>query len=110
MLKAVTFALCCTAGAASAAETISATYLCDRGAQLSAVYVNDITPPLAIMMLEGRQVVMTNTISASGAFYQQFPEGEAGYFWRTKGSEGNLVWRAADGTETPLLNDCAAAN
>lgn len=94
--------------AAQELEALPMHYGCDRGARIEAVYVNGGMPALAILTLEGRMVVLSNVPSGSGAFYAEAPEGRAGYFWRTKGEEATLSWRAADGAETDLLDGCTA--
>lgn len=90
------------------AEAVRVDYLCERGARLAAAYVNHADPQVVVMQIEGQQVVLTLTISGSGAFYEQAPEGQAGYFWRSKGPAGMLSWRRADGSEIDLLQECAA--
>lgn len=108
MRVAAALLLLATPATAAPLETLPMRYGCDRGAQIEAVYVNGGTPALAILTLEGRMVVLANVPSGSGAFYAAAPEGTPGYFWRTKGNEATLSWRAADGSEIDLLGGCTA--
>ncbi|HEY0213461.1 MAG TPA: MliC family protein [Paenirhodobacter sp.] len=103
--------LCCGVillAAPAAADVMQVDYLCERGARVQASYINDLEPQILVMQVEAQQVLMTQTISASGAFYQAAPQGQDGYFWRTKGDWGALSWRKADWSETDLLRDCTA--
>lgn len=83
-------------------------YICERGAQIEATYVNTLDPPLAVLVLEGQQVVLRLAPAASGARYEQAAEGTDGYVWWTQGILAMLIWRSGEGKETTLLNDCAA--
>lgn len=85
---------------------ITRTYLCERGARVPAVYINDSTPQRVVLMLEGRMVVMSHIASADGAKYAEDGEGAAGYVWWTKGSGAMLDWVAEDGESQTLLSGC----
>lgn len=83
-------------------------YICERGAQIEATYVNALDPPLAVLDVEGQQVVLRLAPAASGARYEQEAEGTDGYVWWTQGILATLIWRNGEGKETTLLNDCSA--
>lgn len=94
-------ALQAVGGAVAAQEVVSATYMCDRGARVSAAYINALSPQLVVLAIEGQQVVLTAARSGSGARYQS--ESDAGYVWITKGAEAIAFWRTGEGGETLLL-------
>ena len=60
----------------------------------------------AVAGIEGRQVLLAQVRSASGAFYAEGGEEGAGYFWKTKGAAAMLFWRDGAGGETLLLEAC----
>lgn len=106
-LCALALALCGPAPAALAQEIVLATpYLCERGARVDAVYVNISEPALAVLLLEGRQVVLMQAPSASGARYLQSAEGQLGYQWWSHGAEARLDWIGPDGSENSILSEC----
>ena len=92
--------------AAPSIQTVQ--YQCDRGAAVSATYLNVADQSFAVIFVEGQQVGLANVISASGAKYAQTPDG-AGYVWWTKGDEAFLAWDdVPNGSEETLLSQCHA--
>ncbi|VDC31755.1 Membrane-bound lysozyme inhibitor of C-type lysozyme precursor [Pseudogemmobacter humi] len=89
---------------AAAGQTDFATtrYLCDRGVEVPATYVNADDLSLAVIHVEGAQNTLVNEPSASGARYG-WPSDGAHYVWWTKGDEATLYW-AERGEETQLLS------
>jgi len=87
------------------AEVITATYICERGVEVPATYVNG-DEPVAVITVEGSQITLILERSASGARYG-WPSGGSNYVWWSKGDTATLFWRdGASGTETVLLSDC----
>lgn len=79
------------------------TYTCDRGVAVPVVYVNADDTSLAVLQVEGRQILLYTEPSASGARYG-WPSDGSSYIWWTKGDEATLYWKdGGAGTETPLL-------
>jgi membrane-bound inhibitor of C-type lysozyme len=91
--------------ALAAPEFQSATYQCSRGGSVPVTYVQDTEGGLAVLMLEGRQIVLLAEPAASGARYG-WPSDGASYVWWTKGDEASLYWKEG-ATETPL-ETCSA--
>lgn len=91
------------AAAPALAETQVQTlrYICDRGVEIPATYVNAEDLSLAVIHVEGSQITLYSDISASGARYG-WPSDGAGYVWWSKGPEATLYWKEG-GEETPLL-------
>ncbi len=90
-------------------ETITATYLCERGVEIPATYVNAPgMTSVAVIHVEGRQITLEQERSGSGARYG-WPSGGSGYIWWSKGDAATLLWRdGASGDETPVYSDCVA--
>lgn len=82
---------------------MTARYTCARGARISAAYINDIEPQLAVITVEGQQVVLQAGPTGSGARYTT---GATGYIWHTKGTGAFLAWNDEAGVETVLATDC----
>lgn len=86
-------------------------YICERGVELQAVYINDpdSKESRAVIYTEGKLVPMNIWMSASGARYLAIDEQDS-YRWHTKGDKGVLSFLEADdsATEQILLKDCAA--
>ena len=81
-------------------------YTCERGVEIPVVYVNDAETSLAILVVEGGQILLYSEPSASGARYG-WPSDGSNYVWWSKGTEATLFWRdGATNTETTLLSDC----
>ncbi|WP_333815703.1 MliC family protein [Tabrizicola sp.] len=92
--------------AAAAQEFTSDRYLCDRGVEVPATYINGPDQSLAVIHVEGSQITLINEPAASGARYG-WPSDGSNYVWWTKGDEATLYWKTPEG-ETPLLT-CAIA-
>lgn len=82
------------------AEFQSVTYQCSRGGIVPVTYVPGADGGLAVLMLEGQQIVLLAEPAASGARYG-WPSDGASYVWWTKGGEASLYWKEG-GTETQL--------
>ena len=81
-------------------------YSCDRGVEVPAVYVNDPDQSIAVLQIEGRQILLYAEPAASGVRYG-WPSDGSNFVWWTKGTEAMLYWRdGAVGTETPILTAC----
>ncbi|MEZ5756236.1 MAG: MliC family protein [Paracoccaceae bacterium] len=93
------------ASAAGAETTVqNMTYLCDRDVQVPVVYVNAPDTALAVLHVDGSQILLYNEPAASGARYA-WPSDGSGYVWWTKGAEATLFWKdGAAGTETAILS------
>ena len=84
-------------------------YLCDRGVEVPAAYVNDGQGgSVVVLNVEGGQIALVSEESGSGARYG-WPSGGSHYVWRSQGDDAVLLWRdgAAD-TETEVLGGCGA--
>lgn len=88
-------------GAAVEVETVS--YACDGDATLAVRYVNAGDVSLAVFLVEGRTVVASASVSASGVRYV----GDR-YVWWTKGDTASLYDLMAGEGAAPVL-DCVAA-
>ena len=81
-------------------------YTCDRAVQVPVVYANSADTSIAVLTVEGNQILLYSEISASGARYGG-PSGGSNYVWLTKGADAQLLWRdGATKTETILLGTC----
>jgi membrane-bound inhibitor of C-type lysozyme len=70
--------------------------------EISATYINAGDVSLAVLEIDGRTVVASNVIAASGAKYAG-----AQYIWWTKGDEANLYDLTEGGEDAPA-STCAA--
>jgi membrane-bound inhibitor of C-type lysozyme len=90
-------------------QNIEAMYTCDAGKTVDATYVNSTTSTttgnsVMIVLSDGRQMTLPQTISADGARYSngnpQIPDGQPGaetfVFW----SKGNGAFVTENGTTT----------
>ena len=83
------------------------TYSCDRDVAVPVVYVNADDTSLAILHIEGRQILRYTDPAASGARYGG-PSDGSNYVWWTKGDDATLYWKdGGAGTETAILS-CTA--
>lgn len=80
-------------------------YMCYRGGEIEAVYVNTPEGALAVLVVEGQQLVLVNEPAASGARYG-WPSGGGNYVWWTRGQEATLYWR--EGGAEQVLETCSA--
>lgn len=92
--------------------TDTVTYACERGVRIEASYVTGAEGAVAVLQVEGRQVALSQAISASGARYAQTLDtgGNAqGYVWWTKGDTAFLEWQPEGASPSvTLLTDCRA--
>ena len=81
-------------------------YTCERGVQIPVVYANSDDSAIAVLTVEGNQILLYSEPAASGARYG-WPSDGSNYVWLTKGTEAMLLWHdgTAD-TETTLLASC----
>ena len=103
----ITALLVCAPNLAFAEMAVqNTTYTCERGVEISVVYVNDAETSLAVLMVEGRQILLYSEVSASGARYG-WPSDGSNYVWWSKGTEATLLWHDGEAdTETALLSAC----
>lgn len=107
MIRYAAPAIAVLAATPAASDVLTATYLCERGVEVPATYVN-ADEPVAVITVEGSQITLILERSASGARYG-WPSGGSNYVWWIKGNAATLYWRdSASGTETILLSDCVA--
>ena len=107
MIRYAAPAIAVLAATPAASDVLTATYLCERGVEVPATYVN-ADEPVAVITVEGSQITLILERSASGARYG-WPSGGSNYVWWIKGSAATLYWQdSASGTETILLSDCVA--
>lgn len=92
------------------ADTISATYLCERGVEVPMVYVNpsrEEEPAIVVLMAEGRLIRLEQIISASGARYGWPADGSFYEWWEHQGT-ATLSWVDGETNESsPIYRDCA---
>jgi membrane-bound inhibitor of C-type lysozyme len=89
-------------------QVVNQTYLCERDLRVPVVYVNAPDVSLAVLVVEGQQVLLYSEAAASGARYG-WPSDGSSYVWWTKGDTATLYWKDGEaGTETALLSDCRA--
>jgi len=87
---------------------VSARYLCARGVEVPVVYVTDGDGgSVAVLTVEGRQIVLWPETAASGVRYG-WPSGGSNYVWLSRGQhEAVLLWHdGAAGTDTVILDNC----
>lgn len=86
-------------------------YQCERGVVVPVTYLNTSSGgSYAVLQVDGQQIPMEITISASGARYTSI-DAERGYTWDTKGDSGSLYWQPTDAKEdsdsVTVLADCS---
>ena len=94
--------------AAPGDQLIHARYQCEGEVAFEAVFINTAADNrFAVVALDGRAILLSAAVSASGARYLSAPaeDGAQYQFW-TKGAEATLSTLAGD-VETVLLADCA---
>lgn len=94
--------LTCTAGRADDFATVR--YRCDRGAEVTATYLNIGERSFAVISFEGRQLGFETEATGSGARYLSTDE-SGPFVWWTKGNEGALSF-GAKANETVLHSGC----
>lgn len=90
------------------AEVTTQTYACERGAQVSATYINSGDQSFAVVTFEGRQIGFAIDISASGARYVSTDPAQP-FVWWTKGETAMLMHGTGD-AETMVYASCAVAS
>ena len=107
---AVAAGLVALAGPALAAKVQEATYICERGVQIEAIYINEMdVPAIAVVQVEGHIVPLKSVPTGSGARYQG-SLALSGYVWWTRGHEAMLVWYDAEvGEDVTIYADCKEA-
>lgn len=82
-------------------------YLCERGVEVPATYVDaEGADSVVVLLVEGSQITLIGEPAASGARYG-WPSGGSGYVWWTKGGAATLYWRDGETTiEEPVYSDC----
>lgn len=91
------------------AETISATYLCERGVDVPVIYINPSQgedPVIEVLMAEGRLIQLEQIVPASGARYGRPSDGSFYEWWEHQG-EATLNWVDSENDETlPIYKNC----
>jgi membrane-bound inhibitor of C-type lysozyme len=81
-------------------------YTCERGVEIPVVYVNSADISVAVLMVEGTQILLYSEPAASGARYG-WPSDGSNYVWLTMGTEAMLLWHdGTSNTETPIYAAC----
>ena len=81
-------------------------YTCERGVQVPVVYANSDDSAIAVLTVEGNQILLYSEPAASGARYG-WPSDGSNYVWLTKGTEATLLWHdGTTDTEATLLTSC----
>lgn len=88
-------------GTAAAQQCTGATYVCDRGVEVPATYVNGPDQSLVVINVDGSQITLLGEPAASGARYG-WPSDGSGHVWWSKGDEAMLYWKTPE-AETLLL-------
>lgn len=97
-----------SADAAAERAAVSARYLCARGVEVPVVYFTDGDGgSVAVLTVEGRQIVLWPEPAASGVRYG-WPSDGSNYVWWSRGQhEAVLLWHdGATGTDTVILDNC----
>lgn len=84
----------------------NSTYTCERGVQVPVVYANSDDSSIAVLTVEGNQILLYSEPAASGARYG-WPSDGSNYAWLSKETSAMLLWHdGATNTDTTLLADC----
>jgi membrane-bound inhibitor of C-type lysozyme len=110
VLAAVLVAAVPVAAGPVAAEVATVRYLCERGVEVPATYVNGAEEgPVVVLNVEGTQITLIRRVRRVGARYG-WPSGGSAYVWWTKGDAATLLWRDGETTiEEPVYSDCLRA-
>ncbi len=88
-------------------EASNQRYTCERGVVIPVVYATSGESSVAVLHVEGNQILLYSEMAASGARYG-WPSDGSNYVWLTKGTDAMLAWReGATKTETTLFAACA---
>lgn len=109
-LLAVALAGLIPAMAQAELQPLNLRFTCDRSVELPVVFVTETGgDSVAILYVEGRQNLLFQEPSASGARYGWPSDGSAYVLW-VKGQEATVFWRDGEtGTETRLYS-CTQAD
>ena len=80
-------------------------YSCERSVEVPVVYVTSGDASVAVLMVEGRQILLYSEPAASGARYG-WPSDGSNYVWATQDNTASLFWKDETGAETPILAAC----
>ena len=98
------------AAAQAELQPLAVRYSCDRGVELPVVFVNETGgDSLAVLYIEGRQNLLFQEQSASGARYGWPSDGSAYVLW-TKGPEATVFWRDGETGAETVLYTCTQAD
>ena len=87
-------------------ETRNLRYTCELGVEIPVVYVTAPDQAIAVLVVEGAQIMLIGAPSTTGTRYD-WPSDGSHYVWLSKDGDATLLWRdGATGTETPLLASC----
>ena len=107
MTVIVSAAFCLWLGtAASAAVTSTPRYVCERGVEIPAIYINSddgSEPGIAVIQVEGRMINLQATGEAASGVRYRFPNDGSGYIWWTHQGEAQLLWYDAEAKEEVTL-------
>ena len=96
--------LLCVISAAMAADshTISASFSCDGGKKIEAVFTTGAQPSVRLRLSDGRQIELPQAMSASGARYAN--RDESFVFW----NKGRMAF--IEETGQPTYTGCTQSN
>ena len=105
-LSAAAIFLCLPSLAFAEMQVQNNRYTCERGVQVPVVYANSDDHAIAVLTVEGNQILLYSEPAASGARYG-WPSDGSNYVWLTKGTEATLLWHdGTTDTEATLLTSC----
>lgn len=117
MLRLVTLAglLCASGSFVADAETAQSTentarqdmYTCERGVEVPVAFIQNDGETVAIAHVDGKQIIMSQVQSGSGALYRSIDDTLPIEFF-TKGKAG-LFSYGFDGDSVTFLQDCVAS-
>ena len=109
MMSRLTLAWMITCLPNIAQAELEATYLrytCERAVQIPVVYAKSGDDAIAVLTVEGGQLLLYAQPTTSGARYG-WPSDGSNYVWLTEGAGAKLLWRdGATKAETTLLAAC----
>ena len=112
LMKRLCVAVCglLIGGAASAGATSTPRYLCERGVEIPAIYINSddgSEPGIAVIQVEGRMINLEATTEAASGVRYRFPNDGSGYVWWTHQGAAQLLWYDTEvGEEVTLYAFC----
>ena len=107
-MRHIVFALCLAGPAVADTQVQTLRYTCERGVEVPVAYVRADDTSLAVLTVEGSQILLYAEPAASGARYG-WPSDGSNYVWLTKDNTAMLLWKDAEaGSETTLLASCTA--